>query len=326
MKHVIGLLIALLSINIVLGCARRIEQSNVINDGRQARLQSRAVPVTQVFDSKSGMTFRELTEEGVTPFVKKKSIFVEEKSIRGAVVVDVKSGSVADEAGIRAQDIILQVNKTTIASVKDYEREMAKTSSSKDVLLLIRRGKVSTFVPLRFEEIKPGQQSYRRIAPDVVPDRALKEKEDLTPKSTKAAGAINISRLSVFNFNTTNMDAVQYGPEVTNLLTDALGKNQAISIISRHDLQEFLRLNDLQQNDNLRDMVNIGSRLGLNFIVTGRIEKKGVILAIECIVVDIHDNKVIFTRKVQALGGSNLATEVRKLSDSISAAIATSAR
>jgi TolB-like protein len=132
--------------------------------------------------------------------------------------------------------------------------------------------------------------------------------------------------LSVFNFNTTNMDAVQYGPEVTNLLTDALGKNQAISIISRHDLQEFLRLNDLQQNDNLGNMVNIGSRLGLNFIVTGRIEKKGVILAIEFIVVDIHANKVIFTRKVQASGDSNLATEVRKMSDSIAAAIAVSTR
>lgn len=320
MKQIIGFsLIALLSINIVLGCARRIEPSNVITDGRQARLQSRAVPVTRVFDSKSGMTFRELTQEGATPLAKK-------ASIRGAVVVDVKSGSVADEAGVRAQDIILQVNKTTIASVKDYEREMAKASSSKNVLLLIRRGKVSTFASLRFEEIKPGQQSYRQIAPEAVPDRALKEKEDPTPKSTKADRATHISRLSVFNFNTINMDAVQYGPEVTNLLTDALGKNQAISIISRHDLQEFLRLNDLQQNDNLGDMVNIGSRLGLNFIVTGRIEKKGVILAIECIVVDIHDNKVIFTRKVQALGGSNLATEVRKLSDSISAAIATSAR
>lgn len=319
MKHVLGLFIALLSINIVLGCARQIDPSNVMNDGRQTRLQSQAAPVTRVFDSKSGMTFRELTQEVANPLVKK-------GSIRGAVVVDVKSGSVAYEAGIRAQDIILQVNKTTIASVKDYEREMAKASSGKDVLLLIRRGNVSTFVTLRFEEIKPGQQSYRQLSPTAVPATALREKEDPAKRNTKADGAINISRLSVFNFNTTNMDAVQYGPEVTNLLTDALGKNQAISIISRHDLQEFLRLNDLQQNDNLGNMVNIGSRLGLNFIVTGRIEKKGVILAIEFIVVDIHANKVIFTRKVQASGDSNLATEVRKMSDSIAAAIAVSNR
>jgi membrane-associated protease RseP (regulator of RpoE activity) len=314
MKHVVGLFIALLSINIVLGCARRIEPSNVMNDGRQTRLQSQAVPVTRVFDGRSGITFREFTQEVATPLVKK-------ASFRGAVVADVKSGSAADEAGIRAQDIILQVNKTTITSIKDYEREMAKASPGKDIVLLIRRGTASTFVPLRFEK-----NSSKQIAPAAVPATALREKEDPAKKNTKTDGAINISRLSVFNFNTTNMDAVQYGPEVTNLLTDALGKNQAISIISRHDLQEFLRLNDLQQNDNLGNMVNIGSRLGLNFIVTGRIEKKGVILAIEFIVVDIHANKVIFTRKVQASGDSNLAMEVRKMSDSIAAAIAVSTR
>jgi TolB-like protein len=320
MKQIIGFsLIALLSINIVLGCARRIEPSDVMTERRQERVLSRAVPATRVFDSKSGMTFWEPTQEGATSLVKK-------ASIRGAFVLDVKSGSVAEESGVHPQDIILQVNRTTIASVKDYEREMAKASPNENVLLLIRRGNVSTFVPLRFEEIKPRQQSYRQIAPDAVPDRALKEREDPTPKSTKAAGAINISRLSVFNFNTTNMDAVQYGPEVTDLLTDALGKHQAFSIISRHDLQEFLRLNDLQQNNNIGDMVNIGSRLGLNFIVTGRIEKKGVILAIECLVVDIYNHKVIFTRKIQVIGNSNLATEVKKLSDSIAATITASTR
>jgi TolB-like protein len=172
-----------------------------------------------------------------------------------------------------------------------------------------------------------GPETTQQISPTTTtPSAALKGKKDSPKKSAKADGAINVSSLSVFNFNATNLDASRYGPEVTNLLTDALGKNQAFSIISRHDLQEFLRLNDLQQNDNLGNLVNIGSRLGLNFIVTGRIEKKGVILAIECIVVNVHDEKVIFTRKVQVLGDSNLASEVSKMSDGIAAAIATSAR
>jgi TolB-like protein len=137
-----------------------------------------------------------------------------------------------------------------------------------------------------------------------------------------AGRPINTSSLSVFNFNATTLDASRYGPEVTNMLSDALSKNQAFSIISRRDLEDFLRLNDLQQNDNLDNLVNIGSRLGLNFIVAGRIEKKGVILSLECFVVNIHDKKVVFTRKVQAMGDSSLASEVSKMSDSIAAAIA----
>jgi TolB-like protein len=131
-----------------------------------------------------------------------------------------------------------------------------------------------------------------------------------------------VSRLSVFNFNAANLDASKYGPDVTNMFTDALGKNKAFSIISRHELLEFLRLNDLQQNSDLGNMVNIGSRLGLNFIVTGRIEKKGMILVIECMVVNVQYEKAIFTRKVQVSGDSNLEMEVNKLSDSIAVAIA----
>lgn len=168
-----------------------------------------------------------------------------------------------------------------------------------------------------------GRGTTQQVVPTATtPSSAFTRKEDSSKKSAKADGATPISSLSVFNFNATNLDASKYGPEVTNMLTDALSKNQAFSIISRHDLLEFLSLNDLQQNDNLENMVNIGNRLGLNFIVAGRIEKKGVILEIKCIVVDIHDNKVIFTRKVQALGDSNLATEISKMSDSIVATIA----
>jgi uncharacterized protein len=132
----------------------------------------------------------------------------------------------------------------------------------------------------------------------------------------------DVSRLSLFNFNAMNIDACKYGPEVINILTDALIKNQALSIISHRDLLNFLSINDLQQNNDLGNLVNIGSRLGLNFIVTGQIEKKGMILAIECNVVNVNEGKVIFTRKVQVAGDSTLETEINKLSDSIAAAIA----
>jgi serine protease Do len=88
-----------------------------------------------------GMTVQEITPEIA------KYLGIARKA--GVIVVDVKEGSPADEAGIRPQDVILQVNKAKITSLKDYEREIAKISSKEGILLLIKRGKVSTFVPIR---------------------------------------------------------------------------------------------------------------------------------------------------------------------------------
>lgn len=67
----------------------------------------------------------------------------------GVIVVSVQEGSPADEAGIRSRDIILQINRVKINSIKDYERELKKPAANEGILLLIKRGRVSTFVPLR---------------------------------------------------------------------------------------------------------------------------------------------------------------------------------
>jgi serine protease Do len=67
----------------------------------------------------------------------------------GVIVADVKEGSPADEAGIRPQDIILQVNKSKVNTLKDYEQEIAKVNNHDGALLLIKRGRSSLFVPIR---------------------------------------------------------------------------------------------------------------------------------------------------------------------------------
>jgi serine protease Do len=66
----------------------------------------------------------------------------------GVIVVDVQEGSVAEEVGIQPQDIILQVNKAKIATMKDYVREMGRVGEKGGILLLIKRGKSTFFVPL----------------------------------------------------------------------------------------------------------------------------------------------------------------------------------
>jgi len=66
---------------------------------------------------------------------------------KGVIVVDVQEGSTADEVGIQPQDIVLQVNKVKISSMKDYVTEIGK-AGDKGILLLIKRGKATFFVPL----------------------------------------------------------------------------------------------------------------------------------------------------------------------------------
>jgi serine protease Do len=67
---------------------------------------------------------------------------------KGIIVVDVQEGSVAEEVGIQPQDIILQVNKVKITTLKEYQKEIAKTGEKGGILLLIKRGKATFFVPL----------------------------------------------------------------------------------------------------------------------------------------------------------------------------------
>ncbi|MBW6486983.1 MAG: DegQ family serine endoprotease [Syntrophobacterales bacterium] len=87
-----------------------------------------------------GMAVQEITPEIATQLglpVKK-----------GIIVVDVQRGSLADEVGIQPQDIILQVNKAKVTTLKEYKNEIAKVGAKGNILLLIRRGRTTFFVPL----------------------------------------------------------------------------------------------------------------------------------------------------------------------------------
>jgi serine protease Do len=67
---------------------------------------------------------------------------------KGVIVTDVEEGSPADEVGIQPRDMIVQINKINIHSLKDYQREMSKQNAKNSIMLLIKRGKSTFFVPL----------------------------------------------------------------------------------------------------------------------------------------------------------------------------------
>ncbi len=57
----------------------------------------------------------------------------------GVLVTDVQVGGVADEAGLRARDVILQINKVPVRSAEELRGIVSKLKPESEVLFLIKR-------------------------------------------------------------------------------------------------------------------------------------------------------------------------------------------
>jgi serine protease Do len=109
------------------------------------------------------VTLRELKEETVVSSVKEKGAWgvtvqtltpeVAEslgvKRTDGVVITSVEPGSVADDAGLEEDDIIIEVNRKPIHDLPDYNKAVAEAQKGKGILFLIRRGEDTIFVALK---------------------------------------------------------------------------------------------------------------------------------------------------------------------------------
>jgi serine protease Do len=68
------------------------------------------------------------------------------KDSKGVVIVNVAQGSSADMAGVRPGDVIMEINRTPIGNMQDYERALGKTEKGNPLLLLVKRGEQTFFV------------------------------------------------------------------------------------------------------------------------------------------------------------------------------------
>jgi serine protease Do len=74
------------------------------------------------------------------------------KTAEGVVIEAVERGSVADEAGLRRGDAILEVNRRKIKDENDYLKVMEKIKPGQGVLFLVSRGGSTFFVSLKEEK------------------------------------------------------------------------------------------------------------------------------------------------------------------------------
>ncbi len=78
-----------------------------------------------------------LTVEALTPALASQLGYEKD---HGVVVSDVADGSPASDTNIRRGDLIKEVNRTSINSVKDFNRAIAKVKKGDSVAFLVRRG------------------------------------------------------------------------------------------------------------------------------------------------------------------------------------------
>ena len=71
-----------------------------------------------------------------------------EHESKGVVVTDVEAGSPAELAGLQPGDVIEEINRQPIKSVEDFNKAMADAKDKNTLLLLAKRGDVTSFFAL----------------------------------------------------------------------------------------------------------------------------------------------------------------------------------
>ncbi|UCE07766.1 MAG: PDZ domain-containing protein, partial [bacterium] len=70
------------------------------------------------------------------------------KNEQGVLVADVAGGSPAEDAGLQRGDLIKEVNRAKVTSVKAFKAAIGKLDSGDSAALLVRRGQNTFFVAI----------------------------------------------------------------------------------------------------------------------------------------------------------------------------------
>lgn len=127
--------------------------------------------------------------------------------------------------------------------------------------------------------------------------------------------------IAVLYFTPQSMDARNYGTTVTNTLINAPKMQSTFTVLGKKDLEIFLAANNLLQSDETDNMMEIGTRLGLNFVIAGSVRMKGTMIITSYKVAGMAQGKIIYTNQFISTGESDLIRNVMKMSDAIIEAV-----
>ena len=120
----------------------------VIRNGKETSLKIRVEEQTAqniASQMQSPETDLGMKVDNLSPAVRNR-LGIMEKS--GVAVIRVTPGSPADDAGIKAGDVVKEVNHKSVKDLKDYNNAMAMTEKGKPVLLLMKRGGQTFYISM----------------------------------------------------------------------------------------------------------------------------------------------------------------------------------
>lgn len=121
----------------------------IIRDGKEKSIKVTVAELTEEKlasqmiprDEELGMTIDDITPQ-----------LAQEYNIKdetGVIVTDIKPHGLADDAGIEVGDLIKEVNRKSISSVKDFKGIMEKIEKGESALFLVKRGKQTFYLSVR---------------------------------------------------------------------------------------------------------------------------------------------------------------------------------
>jgi serine protease Do len=122
---------------------------------RKGQKKSFEVKIAELKDEKEAPVVTEakprlgMTVEDLTPELAKNFGLSDAK---GVVVVQVEDGSSAADAGLRAGDVILEVDQSPVKDVKDFGRKIEAYKTGDTVLILAKRRGATVFLTLKVRE------------------------------------------------------------------------------------------------------------------------------------------------------------------------------
>ncbi len=118
----------------------------VQRDGRPATLR---VTVAKLGDDEVVVALEDDNDLGLTVRDARARSGPGSRSRQGVVVSGVESGSPAETAGIRAGDVILEIDRKRVDSVQDFRRVVGGLDKETGILFLVRREDTTLFLALR---------------------------------------------------------------------------------------------------------------------------------------------------------------------------------
>ena len=122
---------------------------------RKGQKKSLEVKIAELKDDKEALVVTEakprfgMTVEDLTPELAKNFGLSDAK---GVVVVQVEDGSSAAEAGLRAGDVILEIDQFPVKDVKDFGRKIESYKAGDTVLILAKRRGATVFLTLKVRD------------------------------------------------------------------------------------------------------------------------------------------------------------------------------